>query len=160
MNNIYWRYGIVFLAALFLQATVVNFLQILYWKPNLPLIVLVIFSLQFGKMPGSTAGFLVGLSSDLISQGLLGLGALCKTVTGYVAGIFGGSVIRERYQFIVALFVAGTVHDLILFFINSLGTDVSWRVIIFVYMIPNLFYTAITGTIIYYFLGRWLHRDE
>ncbi|RMF58791.1 MAG: rod shape-determining protein MreD [Calditrichaeota bacterium] len=161
MNRYIIRYFFVFLGALLLQSTVITPLfQIYYWKPNLILIVLVIFSLHHGQMAGSTAGFLVGLSSDIISSSLLGLGALCKSITGYIAGSFGSELVRERYQFIVALFVAGGVHDIIMLFFNSLGRDMSWKVMIFVYMIPNLFYTAIVGTIIYYFVGRWFHHHE
>ncbi len=159
MNKSHLRYLLVFLAALIVQSTVVKYLEIVHWRPDLLLIILVMYAVQYGRKLGSTAGFLVGVSSDLISGGLLGLGALSKTITGFIAG--GVSrLFQERSQFIFTLFLGGLIHDLIYFYINTLGKEVAWRVIWFVHIIPNLFYTAIVGMVIYYFAGRWLKADD
>lgn len=159
MNNPIIRYILVFLAALFLQAIVVRYFEIVHWKPDLLLVVLVMFSIRRGRRAGSTAGFAVGVLNDLASGGLLGLGALARTVTGFVAGTIT-LFFRDRGQFIFTLFVSGLVQDFIYFYINTLGRDVLWNVIIFVHIIPNLLYTAIVGTVIYYFLDKWLNADD
>ncbi|NIW78920.1 MAG: rod shape-determining protein MreD [Calditrichae bacterium] len=159
MNNPYVRYILVFALALLLQATFIKFIEILNWSPDLILIVLVMFALQFGQSVGTTAGFLIGVLGDLISGGLLGLGALSKTITGFIAGGIG-RFFQERSQFIFTLFIAGFTHDLIFYYINTLGGEISWLVILFKQIIPNLFYTALVGTSIYFIIGNWLKGDE
>ena len=159
MNSSILRYILVFVAALFLQAIAVRYFEIVHWKPDLVLIVLVMFSIRHGRRAGSTAGFAAGLLNDLISGGLLGLGALSRTITGFVAGTIA-LFFQDRGQFIFTLFVSGLAQDFIYFYINTLGRDVLWQVIIFVHIIPNLLYTAIVGTVIYYFLDKWLNEDD
>jgi len=155
----YTRYVIAFFAALMLQAIFVPAIQIRGWKPDLVLIVLVIFALQHGKTAASTAGFFVGMMSDLLSWKLLGLGALTKTISGYVAAIVG-KFLQDRNQFILTLFITGFIHDLFFYFIITLGKEIVWRVLIFAQIIPNLLYTAIIGIVINYFFGRWLAKNE
>jgi rod shape-determining protein MreD len=159
VNNSLFRYAIVFPVALLLQTFVVPYFEIVHWKPDLILIILVMFAIRHGRKLASTAGFLTGVLSDFISGGLLGLGALSRTITGYAAG-WAALFFQERGQFIFTLFMSGIVQDGIYFYINTLGREVLWRVIIFVHIIPNLFYTAIVGAVIYYFLSRWLNEND
>jgi rod shape-determining protein MreD len=159
VNNSLSRYAVVFLIAFVLQVSVVPYFEIVHWKPDLVLIVLVMFAIRHGRKHASTAGFLTGVLSDIISGGLLGLGALSRTITGYAAGWLA-LFFQEKGQFIFTLFLSGVIQDGIYFYINTLGRQVLWRVIIFVHIIPNLFYTAMVGSVIYYFLSRWLNEDD
>ncbi len=159
MNRRYLRYGIAFAVALVLQVTFVQYINILNWRPDLILIMLVIFALHNGQNAGSTAGFLLGVISDLISGGLLGLGALSKTVTGFVAGRIG-DFFHERSEFIFTLFISGFLHDLIYFYINTLGVEISWWVIILKFIIPNLVYTSLVGIPIAFLLTNWLQEED
>lgn len=158
MNRQIWKYAFLFLAAFLIQITFVKYIEILHWKPDLILIVLVMFSIQYGPNYGSTAGFITGVLGDVASSHLLGLGALSKTVTGYLAGSLA-RFFKERSQFIITLAISGFVHHLIYFFISTLGDNFSWHIIIFVYIIPNLFYTALVGFFIYYLLIGWLKEE-
>jgi len=155
VNRVYLGYAIVFLVAIFLQVLIVPYLEILHWKPDLILIVLVMFSMNVSQNAATTAGFLSGLASDLVSAHMVGLGALSKSITGYLSASLV-KYFREQSQFIITLIIAGLVHDLVYFFIDTLGKDFSWRLILFVYIIPNLFYTVLVGAFVYYVLGNWL----
>lgn len=117
------------------------------------------FAIQYGRRAGSTAGFSVGVANDFIVGGLLGLGALARTITGFIAGWLG-YFFQDRGQFIFTLFISGFIQDVIYIYVNTLGREVLWRVIIFVHIIPNLFYTAIVGTVIQYSLNKWLNEDD
>ncbi len=155
MNRLYIGYAFLFLGAVFLQVLIVPYLEILHWKPDLILIVLVMFSMHVNQNAATTAGFLSGLAGDLVSAHMLGLGALSKSITGYLsAGLV--KYFREQSQFILTLLIAGLVHDLIYFFIDTLGKAFSWRLILFVYILPNLFYTVLVGALVYYVIGGWL----
>jgi len=149
------KFILVFAVTLILQITIIPYLQIANWKPDLLLIMVVIFALQTGPSGGSSAGFFTGLAGDLASAHLVGLGALSRTVSGYLAGALKGKL-RERSQFIITLFLAGFMNDFIFYSITTLGKDFSWKLIFFIYIIPNLFYTVLLGLGIYYTLGNWL----
>ena len=121
------------------------------------------FALQNGKSAGSTAGFLIGVVGDIVSWKLLGVGALSKTVTGYVAGGCG-RFLQEKSQvvftFLFTLLISGFLHDVLYFYFNTLGKEISWGVLIFAQIIPNLLYTAIIGVAIYSSLGKWLNEED
>ncbi len=159
MNNIFLRYGLAFAAALLLQITFVPLIEIVTWKPNLVLVVLTLLAIHHGKIAGSTAGFVVGLASDLLSGGLLGLSSMSKSISGYIAGGVAG-FFQERSQFIFTLLIAGACHDLIWYFVSTLGEAVNWWVILRFHIIPNLLYTAIVGMLIFIIFKQFVEIDE
>jgi len=150
-------YMVLLAVAVFLQVVLVPYIEILYWRPDLVLIVLVLFSVQFGQAAGSTAGFVVGLVGDMLSAHIIGLGALVKTVAGFLAVTFS-RFFQEHGQFVFTLMLTGFVHDAIYFFVDTLGKGFSWQLIIFVYILPRLFYTTLVGAFIYFLVGNWLRE--
>lgn len=158
MNKQVWKYIFLFTMAILFQITIIRYIEILHWKPDLILIVLVMFSIDYGPNWGSTAGFVSGVVGDLTSSHLLGIGALGKAVSGYLSGSLSG-FFKERSQFIFTLVICGFVHHMIFFTITTLGENFSWDVIIFVHIIPSLFYTTLVGFFIHYFLVNWLKEE-
>ncbi len=156
MNKFQVRYIFFFLAAFVLQITLVKYIQIFNWRPDIILIVLVAYSLRFGPNWGMTAGFVTGLLQDVVSVHLLGLAALSNTVAGFVAGSLSGKF-NERSQFILVLLVSGFIHDLIYFFFYTVGENFSLESFIFLYTIPNLAYTVIVGVFLHFLLEAWLN---
>ncbi|MBN2364778.1 MAG: rod shape-determining protein MreD [Calditrichaeota bacterium] len=151
MSQLVIRYLLLFLFAFILQMTLVNFIEILQWRPDLLLIVLVAFALRKGPDWGMTAGFLIGLLQDMVGTELIGLAALSKTVAGFLAGVLSGKF-AERAQFLLTLLISGLAHDFIYFFIYTLGEHFSLQSLIIFYTIPNLMYTIIIGGLLYYFM--------
>ncbi len=145
------RYILLFIFAFILQVTLVDFIEILQWRPDLILIVLVAFSLRKGPNWGMTVGFAIGLLQDMAGAELIGLFALSKTVAGFIAGFLAGKF-AERTQFLLTLLISGLAHDFIYFFIYTLGENFSLQSLIIFYTIPNLMYTIIIGGLLYYFM--------
>jgi rod shape-determining protein MreD len=154
LNNLYIRYTLYFLVAVVLQATLVNYLRIFSWTPDLVLILLVVFALRFGPNQGMTAGFLVGVLQDSISTHFLGLGALSKTIAGALAGMLKGRF-SPRTEFFLTLLIAGVVHDFVYFLLYTLGENFSFQSLIFLYTIPNVMYTVLIGGFLYYLIETW-----
>lgn len=75
------------LTALLLQTTVLSRLTFLGARPDLTLVLVVCLALAGGPGVGMVAGFGAGLTSDLLSDHVLGLMALVLCVTGYAAGV-------------------------------------------------------------------------
>ena len=158
MNRSIWKYILFIGVSLLFQVTVVQYIEILNWRPDLVLILLVMFSIQYGAVSGSTAGFFSGLLSDLLSGHLLGVGVLSKAITGFIAGSMV-SVFPDKSRFLITLIICGFIHNLLYFFVTTLGSDFSWRLLIFVYTVPNLFYTALVGLFINFLFGNWLKEE-
>ncbi|HQU71636.1 MAG TPA: rod shape-determining protein MreD [Calditrichia bacterium] len=160
MNKEYGWFVVIFIAVLFIQSTVVDFL-ISAWKPDLVLITLVIFAARYGRGPGATAGFLVGIISDVMSGPgtLIGLGALAKTITGYFAGSWA-RIAQEPSQFIFILFFSGLVHDVLYFSISTLGIEIEWWVLLQWHMFGSLLFTTIVGLLVYLLVGRRVVEKE
>lgn len=159
MNRINYRYIIFFVVALFLQINIIKYVEIATWKPDLVLVAIVMFALQYGASAGSTAGFLTGLTIDLISGGLLGISALTHSIVGYAAATIS-KYFQEKSRFIITLFICGFINEFLYTFIDTLGKKILWQVIVFVHIIPTLFYTALIGFIIHFMLGKWLEEYE
>jgi rod shape-determining protein MreD len=109
---------------LILQSTLVPYIAVLSFKPDLPLIALFYMSISLGVMPGVYVGFFLGLGQDLFSPGLLGQTALAKSVTGFAIGHFNERVVRldpiTRGALLIAAFV---LNDVIVMLVNIARTD-------------------------------------
>ncbi|MBE3036683.1 MAG: rod shape-determining protein MreD, partial [Candidatus Atribacteria bacterium] len=79
--------GVIIIVALVIQLTLINLVTILGVKPDLIMVVVVVFSLRKGEKEGIISGFTSGLLQDIFSTGLLGINALAKTVIGFTCGI-------------------------------------------------------------------------
>ncbi len=159
MNNIFVRYSIFFLLAILLQATIIPYFTIFQWKPDLVVIVLTAFAFRTGYNWGTTAGFFSGLITDLLSAHLLGLNALSKTIAGYTAASLG-NLFQEQGRFIVTLLITSFVHDMVYFFVLTLGEQFSLKLLLLQLTIPNTFYTVLVGAFIYYIWNRWFELEE
>lgn len=72
--------GLAFETSVFGRATLVGA------KPELLLLIVVALGTSEGPAFGATAGFVLGLSTDLVLQLPAGVSALTFTITGYVVG--------------------------------------------------------------------------
>jgi rod shape-determining protein MreD len=158
VNRSIWKYILLLGVSLLFQITIVRYIEILNWRPDLVLILLIMFSIQYGSVSGSTAGFFSGLLSDLLAGHLLGVGTLSKAITGFIAGSMAG-VFPDKSRFLLTLIISGFIHNLVYFFISTLGSDFSWRLLIFVYIVPNLFYTTLVGLFINFLFSSWLGEE-
>jgi rod shape-determining protein MreD len=75
-------------AALVLQTTLTSFVPQTA-AIDLVLIVVVYVSLSFGPITGIVTGTVAGLIQDSLSSGIMGIGALAKTLVGFAAGRIG-----------------------------------------------------------------------
>ncbi len=158
MNNVFIRYSVFLIIAILLQATLVPYFTILQWKPDLVVIVLTAFAYRAGANWGSTAGFFSGLVSDLLSGQLLGLNALSKSISGYLAAT-AGNLLQEQGRFVLVLLIASFFHDLIYFFFLTLGEQFSLKLLLLQLTLPNTFYTVLVGAFIYYIWSRWFELE-
>jgi rod shape-determining protein MreD len=141
------------LLVLLLQTTLARFLAVAGLSPDITLIWIVYLAIRRGQIAGSTAGFFIGITLDLMSgnDGVLGLAALAKTVGGFTAGYFFNEnktlQTLSTYRFVLILVFIAVVHNLIYFIIFLQGSDVGWWGAVLFYGIPAAVYTAAVGLI-------------
>jgi len=123
MNTVLKWAGWIILCVI-LQSTLVPYIAVMSFEPDLPLIALFYLSLSLGVMPGVYVGFFLGLGQDLFSQGFLGQTALAKSVTGFVGGLFNRRVVRldpvTRGALLVALFI---LNDSLVMLVSIMKSD-------------------------------------
>lgn len=158
MSNLNIRYGVLFLAAIVFQLTLVKYIQVFNWSPDLILIVLVSYSLRKGPNLGMTAGFLTGLLQDLLSTQFLGLIALSKTIAGFIAGSLAGKF-SQKTEFFLTLVIASLAHDFCYFLIYTFGENFSFQSLFILYTIPNVLYTILIGGFLHYLTAAWVEES-
>jgi rod shape-determining protein MreD len=141
-------YILVSLILVLLHTTLVRFVAIGSLVPDILLVWIVYIAIREGQMAGMIAGFIIGLTVDLLSgpDGMLGLAALTKTVAGFLAGYFYNEnktlQTLSGYQFLVAVGVISLVHNVIYFLIFLQGTTVSWWGALLFHGAPTTVYTV------------------
>jgi len=147
------RYVGISLALIVLQTTLVRFMAIETITPDLLLIWIVALALWKGQTTATAAGFLLGLSMDLLSgqDGMLGLAALAKTAAGFVAGFFHDEnrvlPALGSFQFPVFTAITALVHNLVYFAVYLQGSGIGMGNAILIYGIPSTVYTVALSVI-------------
>ncbi len=125
-----------------------KFLAIGNIVPDILIVWIVYVTIREGQIAGTTAGFLIGLSMNLMgtTNGIVGIAALAKTFAGFTAGYFFNEnktySMLGGYQFIVIVGVASMVHNIIYFIIFLQGSGLSWMESVLYYGVPTTVYTA------------------
>jgi rod shape-determining protein MreD len=111
-----------------LQSTVVP--QISVWGvfPDLPLLVVVSWSLVRGKREGIIWGFVAGLAVDFLSGAPFGAATLALMAAGFLSGLGEATVFRTHILLpLVTVFLATAVYDLLfLLVVQVSGQNVAW----------------------------------
>lgn len=96
------------------------------WHIDLVLVGVVYAAVYWGPAAGILAGTLGGLTQDLLSSGVVGVGGLAKTLVGFAAGTFAAQFIVVRPQARVLVVAVATVaHRLVIVGLNAL-IDQRW----------------------------------
>jgi rod shape-determining protein MreD len=96
---------------LILQATVFRQLNFfgLGLVPDLVLILVVSYGLLKGPWYGAAIGLAAGLVGDLAAGGLIGIGALAKSITGFLAGLLEKTIFKDNLLVPALSLLAGTI---------------------------------------------------
>jgi rod shape-determining protein MreD len=144
----YLKYSGLLVVLIIVQKTLIWLIAITSYEitPDIVLIGLVFISIRKGKIAGSAGGFAAGLIIDFLSFSFLGLMALSKTASGFLAGFFNNENKLERYLssyiFVLIVFFCSLVNNVIYFMIYFQGTTLAPVDILLRYVIPTAVYTA------------------
>lgn len=152
------RQSVVVLLLLFLQTAFVPLFSIDLYVPDVVLLWVVFIALRFGQVEATVGGFCAGLLQDLIAGQLLGLAALAKTITGFVAGYFYNentfiqTMTSLRYTMMV--FALSLVHNTLYFFIFYQGVRESLLLATLESTLATSLYTAVCCFVPFFYFSR------
>jgi len=114
--------GFLLVSSLVLQATAFNYLAVAGVKPDLLLIIVVLYGLLYGKKAG-VLGFVYGLVEDLLVGRFIGFNAITKGLMGLLIGflepkLFKDHILVPVIVLLVGTFVFGAISYLIGFIVG------------------------------------------
>lgn len=114
--------------------------------PDLSLIAIVFFSINYGKILGETMGFTTGLILDTLSGAPFGLNSLVRLVIGYTLGFFKGKIFLDRIILPVVVIFISTIFKYLLFYVVNLiyPIDISVNLISFSFLEELVFNIILT----------------
>ncbi len=154
--NYYLLILLLGLAAL-LQTTLVPALQVFNAVPNLVLLVVVGYTMEYGSQRGLIWAFIGGLWLDLLAGTPLGASAIALLITVAVIGLMSANLFRG-HVLVVALggLLAGVLYGLIMVAILTLlGRQTQWLTAIVGVILPNAVYDAVLLPLLYPVV-RWV----
>ena len=147
----YVRSALVALLLLILQTTFIPFLSLAGFLPDILLIWVVYVAVRRGQVEATITGFLVGVLQDAVSMQFFGLGALTKTIAGFVAGYFFNENNTEQtlgsYRFLTVILVSSFVHNIIYYGIFLQGIQDSVVPVMLEFSIATSLYTALLSVL-------------
>ena len=99
--------GVLLVVCLVLQATAFNHLTVAGVKPDLLLIIIVLYGLLYGKKAGAL-GFIYGLVEDLLTGRFIGFNAVTKGLMGLLIGYLEPKLFKDHVLVPVVVLLLGT----------------------------------------------------
>jgi len=149
--------GAIIVVALLIQLTLINSVTILGLKPDLIMIVVVVFSMLKGAKEGTVSGFTSGLLQDIFSTGLLGINALAKTVIGFSCGIIKEKIFHEHILFIIPVitFISSFIQSiLILLLLRAFGIEYGLAWSLKQIALPEALYSSLLSPFIFLVINK------
>jgi rod shape-determining protein MreD len=149
--------GAIIIVALVIQLTLINSVTILGMKPDLIMVVVVVFSLRKGEKEGIISGFASGLLQDFFSTSLLGINALAKTVIGFTCGIIKEKIFHEHILFIIPIitFIASFIQSILVFLLlRAFGIDYNLVWSLKQIALPEALYSSLLSPFIFLAINK------
>lgn len=149
--------GAIIVVALVIQLTLINSVTILGLKPDLIMVVVVVFSLRKGEKEGTISGFASGLLQDIFSTSLLGINALAKTVIGFTCGILKEEIFHEHILFIIPVitFIASFMQSILIFLLlRAFGIEYKLAWSLKQIALPEALYSSLLSPFIFLAINK------
>ncbi|MDZ7373869.1 MAG: rod shape-determining protein MreD [candidate division KSB1 bacterium] len=136
-------------AAVALQSTVVGLLEIAGTRPNLPLLLLLAFSLRLSILESIGLAFLVGLMADLAMGAPVGLSSLGFTLAAFLVRVPTQEWVHVSYQRMAAIWAVGAaVYEGLVYSILCLGSELGLMGALLRFTLPAIAYDVAFGVLI------------
>lgn len=142
------------LGSVLVQALFAPLITIRLSSPDFVLVIVLLIAKRFGGIKGSTAGFVLGVLQDAISGLPLGISAMPKAVSGYLAGKFHGQPIKSislDLWFVVFILI----HEIIFYALFQFKSEFAFHYLFFTRALPNTLYSTVALLIVALFTEKY-----
>ncbi len=142
---------ILILAFYLLQVTLGSVIEIGGIKPNLLIILPVLFGFLHGKNEGMFVGFFAGFMYDIFFSGLFGFSSLVFVYIGYFSGVFYQKYEETEMLIPLGLLLAGNFSFGFLSYIGNFLLHNRLNVMYYIsrFILPEVVYTLIIAVVLY-----------
>ncbi|MBD3166012.1 rod shape-determining protein MreD [bacterium] len=134
--------------AVILQATIVPYMSLNWFRPDITLIVLVYMAVRIGVLESMGAAFAAGLLIDSLSAGFMGLSSLSYAVAVYTAGkLFYYEVPLPTMRWMSAMGVAVVLYAVIFSVFYTLNAQPGIGRMLLVHAFPTAAYTWVLAAL-------------
>lgn len=124
----YLKPFLLFIPLAAIQLAIVPLITVMNFAPNLIIVLLVFYALQYGQIYGMFSGFIFGGVFDLISGGVLGGFMFSFTLSGFIAGYFYNEnkldINTASFVFSLIVFLSATIGLFLYSIVATTNTDV------------------------------------
>ena len=144
--------------AAILQSTLVSHFRIWGVFADLPLLVVVSWSLLRGSREGLIWGFIAGVALDLFSGAPFGAATFGLMAAGSLSGLGQSTVFRSQLLLpLLVMLLATVVYDILFLLVVGIsGYSVSWLDSLFRLILPSAMLNAILMPVVFA-ITRWLN---
>ncbi|MBI3005894.1 MAG: rod shape-determining protein MreD [Ignavibacteriales bacterium] len=143
----YFRSALVAVLLLLIQTTFIPYVSVWGYLPDIFIPWLVYVGLRRGQVEATVSGFAVGLLQDLVATKFLGLAALSKTLSSFIAGYFYNENQIEQslgsYRYVLIVMLSSVVHNTVYFLIFFQGVEGSLLMSVVQASIGTTLYTGV-----------------
>lgn len=153
-------FGLV-LAGLTLQSTLFSHLAVAEVKPDLILILVAFYSIMKGARRGLFFGFLAGLLEDVFLGRFIGMNALAKGLTGFLAGWVTRGAFSENLLVPISTLFLGTFFNQFLYFIIGKTAGLHWTLELWFWKsFPQAIYNTCLVPFFYSHFYYWVIKEN
>jgi len=142
----------------------IHLLSLLPFSFPLDLILVITFYAGYfrGKNRGMFTGAYLGLLTDILSGELLGTQMFLKTLTGYVAAVFGFGIFSKNLGIhFLLLWIISLINGFFnLFLLHLFREGVPLKEALVPLILPAAFWNALFGSLYTFLSRRWAHDRQ
>ena len=161
--NVRIRFASIALLLFVVQMTFVPLISIGGYTPDLLILWIVAMGIRRGRVETTVGGFLAGFVQDLATTQFLGLAALSKSVTGFVAGAFFNENTAEQtlgsYRYVVSVLLLSALHNIVYYSIFFQGVERSIVSAVLVSTVGTALYTAVAAVLPMFWFSKRFRTD-
>lgn len=148
--------GLIIVANLILQSTLLQYFKIYNVLPNTALILVISFAMYSGKNKGAIIGLCVGILQDIIFGRVIGLNAFVYMLIGYFVGLINRKVFKDNLLIPVALTAVGTVlyETVNMLFLYFLKYRIELFNVFKKMLVVEVLYNSIFSILIYIYVSK------
>lgn len=123
-------------------------------KPDMILVLVIGYGLYHGYYKGAFFGLIAGFFMDILSGGIIGIGALVKMAAGFTAGLLEKTIFKDNLLVPALAVFLGTIifETFNLLMLISFHANYRFSMLLVSAIFPMAIYNSLLAPILYYFL--------